>query len=63
MVLWNMETPEDGLTMSNYLDCLYIKVRIQYTNNGYSYVIPDVINDNNLLTFNLFEPRLEKLKK
>lgn len=63
MILWDKEKLKDGLTMDNYLDSLYIDVRIQYTDKGYTYVIPNVVNKNNFLTFNLFEPRLEKTKK
>ena len=60
MMLWDKEKLANGLTIDNYLENLYITIRIKYNNKGYTYSVPDVINDNNLLTFNLFEPRFEK---
>ena len=62
MVLWNMDNPTNGLTMDNLYDCLYIKVKLSYTDNGYKYSIPDIETRDNNLIFNLFEPRLEKRK-
>ena len=62
-VLWNMDNPESGLTMSNLFDCLYFNVKIMYTDKGYVYTIPDVINEGNKIIINLFEPRLEMEKK
>lgn len=63
-VMWNMDNPENGLTMDNLFDCLYFKVKIMYTDKGYVYTIPNAINDgNNRMIINLFEPRLEMEKK
>lgn len=61
------------LTIGNYLDSLYIRVRIMLTSEGYVYEFPDavpsnnecggwnngIIWDNDRIYFNLFEPAIE----
>lgn len=52
----------EGLTLQNYFDNLYINVKLSYNNKGYVYFIPEVQNRDNSLIFNLFEPKLEEEK-
>ena len=61
------------LTIGNYLDNLYIRVRIMLTSEGYVYEFPDavpsnnecggwsngIVWDNDRIYFNLFEPAIE----
>lgn len=56
---------ENSLSIKNYKDKLYIKLKLIYFNNKYCYVIDDtdscIIKDteNATIEFNLFEPKLD----
>ena len=75
LIFWPKEDDEaKKLTIENYLDNLYIKVRIALTEKGYVYMFPDAISaddtehggrkngivwENERLVLNLFEPMIE----
>lgn len=57
--------PKEGdnyipLTTSNYVESLYIPIKISYINDRYVYYIPSAINDNGNIRLILFEPKLDK---
>ena len=64
MILWPKD--EDGdycpLTVSNFVDSLYIPVKLIYLDGKYMYYIPNAVNnkDGNIELV-LFEPKLDYL--
>ena len=76
MIFWkkNKQAQPEKLTIENYIENLYITVRISFTEEkGYVYSFPDAVSaeeddgENNgivwkdeRLIFNLFEPTLER---
>jgi hypothetical protein len=53
-----------ALTVNNFLDALYIPVKLSYINNKYVYYIPDAYrNNNDEISLVLFEPKLDEEKE
>lgn len=50
------------LTTKNYIDSLYIEVKISYVNGRYVYYIPRAIEKDYNLNLVLYEPKLDMLK-
>ena len=50
------------LTTENYIESLYIDVKISYVNGRYVYYIPRAEEDNYNLNLVLYEPKLDNLK-
>ena len=68
LIFWKKESSDSTepikLSIRNYFDNLYIKVRIALTDKGYVYTFPDIdgngiVWNDDRLVLNLFEPKLE----
>lgn len=55
---------QNNLSLDEYIDCLYIELKLKYIDGKYMYLVEDTdktIDINNAtITFNLFEPKLIK---
>ena len=60
MIIWpHDDNGYSALTVSNFMQNLYIPVRVQYIDEKYVYTIPDAINEDGNIRLVLFEPKLE----
>lgn len=61
MLMWpkNKDKKYISLTIDNFLDSLYIPVKIGYLNGRYIYYIPDADNKDGNISLILFEPKLD----
>ena len=61
MLMWpkNKDNKYISLTIDNFLDSLYIPVKIGYLNGRYIYHIPDADNEEGNINLILFEPKLD----
>jgi hypothetical protein len=60
MIIWpHDDNGYSALTIANFMQNLYIPVRVQYIDEKYVYTIPDAINEDGNIRLVLFEPKLE----
>lgn len=61
LIMWPKDENGDytSLTVENFIENLYIPVKLVYLNGRYAYYIPNAINNNGNIEMILFEPKLD----
>lgn len=61
LIMWPKDENGDytSLTVENFIENLYIPVKLVYLNGRYTYYIPNAINNNGNIEMILFEPKLD----
>lgn len=64
LIMWPKDENGDytSLTVENFIENLYIPVKLVYLNGRYVYYIPNAINNNGNIELVLFEPKLDYLE-
>ena len=67
MIIWPKDKSSGNycaLTIGNFINSLYIPIKISYFNGKYVYYIPDAFkNENGGISLVLFEPKLDVLEE
>ena len=64
MIMWPKVNGEYvPLTMDNFIENLYIPIKLTYLNDRYVYYIPNAKNENGNISLVLFEPKLDEEKE
>jgi hypothetical protein len=64
MIMWPKVNGEYvPLTMDNFIENLYIPIKLTYLNDRYVYYIPNAKNENGNISLVLFEPKLDEGKE